>query len=97
MKALVNFIGATVLVALFFGVAYLADQDLQAASKLDAIDAQAQAAEHRLQRAARALCVSEVGPGAQALWTRDGDLVCRPALVTADATNRPPTNPLRKP
>jgi hypothetical protein len=85
MKALVNVTGGLVFVALFFGVAYLADRDLQDARKLDAINAQAQAAENRLQRAARALCASELGPGAQALWTREGDLVCRPAVITAGA------------
>lgn len=85
MSKVINFLGGVVFVALFFGVAYLADQDMQAASKLDAIDAQIQAAETSMQRAARDLCTSELGPGAQVLWTRDGDLVCRPAVVTADA------------
>ena len=37
----------------------------------------------RLQRAAAQLCQAEAGPGAQVLWTADGDLVCRPAVLTA--------------
>lgn len=28
---------------------------------------------------AQVLCDSELGPGTQVLWTREGDLVCRPA------------------
>jgi len=82
---LTNTLASIVALVLFFGVLHLADRDATAASKLDALDAQAQAAEHRLQRAARALCASEAGPGAQALWTQDGDLVCRPATLTAEA------------
>ena len=83
MTHIINFIGGAVFVALFFGVAYLADRDMQDAAKLDAIDAQMLAAETRMQRAARALCVAELGPGTVALWTREGDLVCRPAEVVA--------------
>ena len=83
MSKVINFLGGVVFVALFFGVAYLADQDMQDAAKLDAIDAQLLAAENRMQRAAQALCVAELGPGTVALWTRDGDLVCRPAELTA--------------
>ena len=85
MSHLINTAAAALFAALFFGVAYLADRDLQDGAKLDAIDAQLLAAEHRAQRAARALCIAELGPGATALWTQDGDLVCRPALLTAQA------------
>lgn len=35
-------------------------------------------AEARLQRAAQELCLQEAGPGAAAIWTSEGDLVCRP-------------------
>lgn len=44
---------------------------------------QAAELEQRMHRAAQALCQAEAGTGAQALWTHDGDLVCRPALITA--------------
>jgi hypothetical protein len=40
-------------------------------------------AEQRLSRSAHELCTSELGPGAQVLWTLEGDLVCRPATLTA--------------
>ena len=70
-------------VAAFFVVIHLAERDMHDAAKLDAIDAQMLAAESRMQRAAQALCVAELGPGTVALWTRDGDLVCRPAEVVA--------------
>lgn len=35
-------------------------------------------AEARLQKAAQDLCLQEAGPGAAAIWTSEGDLVCRP-------------------
>lgn len=82
---LVNTLAAIAALVLFFGVLHLAERDNQAAHTLDALSTQAQAAEHRLQRAASALCGAEAGPGAQALWTPDGDLVCRPAQLTAEA------------
>ena len=34
--------------------------------------------EARLQKAAQDLCLQEAGPGAAAIWTSEGDLVCRP-------------------
>lgn len=83
MTHIINYIGGALFVALFFGVIHLADRDMQDAAKLDAADAQMLAAESRMQHAARALCVSELGPGTVALWTREGDLVCRPAEVVA--------------
>lgn len=83
MNHLINTAAAALFAALFFVVAYLADRDLQDGAKLDAIDAQLLAQETRAQRAARALCIAELGPGTVALWTREGDLVCRPADVVA--------------
>jgi hypothetical protein len=80
---LVNTLAAIAALVVFFGVIHLAERDATAAAKLDALDAQAMNAEHRLQRAARALCIAEAGPGSQARWTPQGDLVCRPAEVTA--------------
>lgn len=29
------------------------------------------------------ICQAELGPGTRVLWTVDGDLVCRPAVLTA--------------
>ena len=83
MTHIINFINGALVVALFFVVIHLADQDMQNAAKLDAVDAQMLAAENRIQRAAQALCVAELGPGTVALWTREGDLVCRPAELVA--------------
>lgn len=75
---LVNWLGATVLVGIFFGLVYLAEQDMDRAAKLDALDAQVLAQEGRMQRAARALCRAELGLGAVPVWTPDGALMCRP-------------------
>lgn len=70
-------------VALFFGVIHLAERDTSTARRMAAINAELDAAEARQQRAATQLCQAEAGPGAQVLWTQDGDLVCRPAVLTA--------------
>lgn len=72
-------------VAAFFTVIHLANRDANHASRMAGINAELDAAEARLQRAAEQLCQAEAGPGAQVLWTQDGDLVCRPALLTAQA------------
>ena len=84
-RVLINSAAAVSAVVVFFGVLHIADTEADQASHLATIGAQAQAQDQRLQRAASALCQAEVGPGAQALWTVDGDLVCRPALITAEA------------
>lgn len=50
------------------------------------LDSKDRAIEHmdaRRDKAALALCESELGPGTLALWTPEGDLVCRPADITA--------------
>ena len=80
-----NYLLAPFVVALFFGVIHLAERDTSHASRMAAINAELDAADARLQRAATQLCQAEAGPGAQVLWTQDGDLVCRPAVVTAQA------------
>lgn len=72
-------------VAMFFGVIHMAKRDTDTASRMTAINAELDAADNRLQRAAEQLCQAEAGPGAEVLWTQDGDLVCRPALLTARA------------
>lgn len=78
-----NYLLAPIVVALFFGVIHLAERDTSPASRMAAINADLDAADARLQRAAAQLCQAEDGPGAQVLWTQDGDLVCRPAVLTA--------------
>ena len=70
-------------VAAFFTVIHLANRDAAHANRMAAINAELDAADARLQRAATQLCQAEAGPGAQVLWTQDGDLVCRPAVLTA--------------
>jgi len=44
--------------------------------------------EARRDALALQLCVAEMGPGTQVLWTADGDLVCRPAVHTAQGGAR---------
>lgn len=80
-----NYLLALAVVALFFGVIHLAERDTEHASRMAAINAELDAEDARLQRAAEQLCQAEAGPGAQVLWTQDGDLVCRPAVLTAQA------------
>ena len=80
-----NYLLAPVVAALFFAVIHLAERDTEHASRVAAINAELAATEARQQQAATQLCQAEAGPGAQVLWTQDGDLVCRPALLTAQA------------
>lgn len=77
---------ALLAVACFFTIVHLANLDTDHASRMTAINADLDAAEARQQRAAAQLCQAEAGPGAQVLWTQDGDLVCRPAVMTAGVT-----------
>lgn len=39
--------------------------------------------EARRDALALQICQAELGPGTQVIWTVDGDLVCRPAVLTA--------------
>lgn len=80
---LINTLAAIAATAVFFMVLHLADRDAGDASRMARINAELDAADARLQRAATQLCQAEAGPGAEALWTQDGDLVCRPAVLTA--------------
>lgn len=84
-----NWLAGALAVAALFAVLQLAGRaDAQAedmASRAAAMRAQLANNDARLQRAAAALCRAELGLGAQALWTREGDLVCRPAVVVAGA------------
>lgn len=81
---------ALLVTALFFALLHLAERDAADASSMAAINAELDAADARLQRAAALLCQSEAGPGAEVLWTHDGDLVCRPAVMTAQAEGQQP-------
>lgn len=76
---LVNWLGATVLVAIFFGLVYLAEQDMSMAHEFAALERDAQMAEARMLRGATALCEADSGLGARAGFTPEGDLVCVPA------------------
>jgi hypothetical protein len=71
-----NWLSAAALVAALFALLHLVEQP--AGQHVDP-------EEDRLHRAAHDLCTSELGPGAQVLWTLEGDLVCRPATLTAEA------------
>lgn len=74
---------AVLAVTAFFTLIHLAERDTSTASSMASINADLDAEDARLQRAATQLCQAEAGPGAQVLWTQDGDLVCRPAVLTA--------------
>lgn len=79
-----HWIGGLLFVAAFFALLHITQPEEEpTATTAEASDTAKQ--KTRLQRAALALCASEVGPGAKALWTREGDLVCRPAVVMAGA------------
>lgn len=80
---LANWLAAVSAAAVFFGVLYQVDRADAEAQRLHTLATQAEAAEQRMHRAAQALCSAELGPGSTVLWTPDGDLVCRPALMTA--------------
>lgn len=70
--------------ALFFAVLHLAERDSRHAERMAQANAELAATDARMERAAALLCQAEAGPGAQVLWTQDGDLVCRPAMMTAE-------------
>lgn len=80
-----NWIAGVTFGALILVVGHLADRDLHDAGAISALEADAAEAEARLNHSATTLCQAELGPSAQALWTIDGDLVCRPAAITAEA------------
>lgn len=51
--------------------------------------AQLESLDRRIQRTAEAVCLTEAGPGAQVLWTHQGDLVCRPQSHTVAQGGQP--------
>lgn len=83
-----NCLGAVVFAATFFAIADHTEQADDLATRAAAVNEQLDAADARMQNAAAALCQAELGPGAQVLWTSDGDLVCRPAVLTASNESR---------
>lgn len=85
-----NSLGAILFAALFFTLHHQAKQSDALAERAAAVNREMAATDARLQRAAAALCTAELGPGAQALWTAEGDLVCRPAVLTASSEGARP-------
>lgn len=88
MSAARNWTLAAVFAAVFLALGAVLDEqpaeaqaiaaDVEQAHQMAVLDAQ-------IVRASKAFCISQVGPGAKALWTHDGDLVCRPAAHLATA------------
>lgn len=62
--------------AVLMGLTWHLDDHAADMTRTDAERAAQTAA--RLQKAAQDLCLAEAGPGAAAIWTTDGALVCRP-------------------
>ena len=63
-------------IALLMGLTWHLDDHASDMTRSDA--ERAAQTEARLQKAAQDLCLQEAGPGAAAIWTSEGDLVCRP-------------------
>lgn len=80
-----NWLGALVFTAVLFAVLHHTEQADDLATRAATVNAELAATDARLDRAAAALCTAELGPGAEVLWTHEGDLVCRPAVLTAQA------------
>jgi hypothetical protein len=75
---------ATALFAIvFFWVLHQAVQNDAHVERMATINAEMRELDARIDRAAADLCRSEMGPGSQVLWTREGDLVCRPSVLNA--------------
>lgn len=90
MKALGNWCLAAAACALFLAAQLLDEPDLSQALADDAAHAaQLESLDRRIQRTAEAVCLAEAGPGAQVLWTHQGDLVCRPQSHTVAQGGQP--------
>lgn len=74
---------AALFAVVFFWVLHQVGQNDAHVERMQAMNAEMRELDARMQRAAADLCRSEIGPGAQVLWTMEGDLVCRPAVLTA--------------
>lgn len=83
VKAASASLSAILFAAVFFAVIHEAEKADHIGQRAAALNAEMDATDARMQRAAAALCRAELGPGAQVLWTIEGDLVCRPAVLTA--------------
>lgn len=80
-----NWLAGALFAAVFFTLHHQTEQADQLAERAAIVNAEMDATSARMDRAAADLCRAELGPGAQVLWTADGDLVCRPAVMTASA------------
>jgi len=82
MNRYTRFIGPTITAVLFavvfFWIASQLDQQDEHDARMQRINADMSAMDARMDKAALDLCRSELGHGAKVLWTREGDLVCRP-------------------
>lgn len=76
-------LSAALFAAVFFSIINAVEKADDIAHRAAVVNAEMDATDARMQRAAAALCRAEMGPGAQVLWTMEGDLVCRPAVMTA--------------
>lgn len=81
MKSALTFF--TVLAALLWLSSQAPDEQTTAEdmARFERLVRDADAAEHRLERAAAAICIGEHGPGTSHAWTVDGQLVCHPATL----------------
>lgn len=86
MNTVINWLSALIFTVVFFAVLYQAADGDEITERAAAMHIEMQAMDARIAKAAQALCTAEIGPGAQVLWTREGDLVCRPATLTAGAS-----------
>jgi hypothetical protein len=79
-----KYVGPTIAAVLFAVVFFWVIDQISAQDEHDArmqrINAEMREVEKRMDKAALDLCRSELGQGAQVLWTREGDLVCRPGV-----------------
>ena len=77
-----RYVGPTITAVLFaivfFWITSQLDQQDEHDARMQDINAAMRAMDARMDKAAAELCRSELGPNAQVLWTREGELVCRP-------------------
>jgi type II secretory pathway component PulM len=83
MTTALNWLAAALFAIVFFWVIEQVTKNDAHTERMQAINAEMRELDKRMDRAASDLCRSELGPGAQVLWTREGDLVCRPGVLTA--------------
>ena len=71
-------IAAVMFAVVFFWIIDQLEQQDEHTARMQRINAEMREVEKRMDKAALDLCLSELGQGAQVLWTREGELVCRP-------------------